>query len=309
MLRIARYKGYLANSGMEMDIEELGTKKTARLKQFALSRKYDVVILAGLILTGLELSVLRKLAKKLISDISGTYLLQLMSNDPDNVNFIAQMKVSDLVIACNNYSADQALRYANDVVTLPTAVEVKRYLPMADRAYDSKIRLVWIGNESTLPYLLNIAPVLEEIGTRYDEVVLRIISDKYFKLKKMCVEPVRNKLEYVYNALSDCDIGIAPLREGRFARMLGGVNIRHIFAAGVPIVASPVGESGDMVMHEVNGLLAQNNDQWLNALALLIENLGIGRQYGTAGRELIKANFDTDVISQQLVDVLKEFKK
>lgn len=307
-LRIARYKSFLATGDIEITIEQLSERKTSRLGQFALARKYDLVILAGLLLGSVELSILRKLAKILVTDIHGETFLQELTKEQSD-RFEIQMRYSELVIAGNDFLADQALKYARDVVTLPTAVEVKKYMPMTDRAYDSKVRLVWIGDHSTLQYLLNIAPVLEEIGTRYDEVVLRVISDKYFKLKNMSVEPVRNKMEYIYNALSDCDIGIAPLREGRFARMLGGENIRHIQAARLPVIASPVGENGDMVIHETNGLLAQNSDQWLNALSLLIENLGIGCQYGTAGYDMVKASFDTTIIGEQMLDVLKEFRK
>lgn len=306
MLRYGRFKSLLLNQDIELDIVQISEKKTLRLKQYTSTRSYDATLLAGVIPGPIELSILNTMAKVLITDISDRTIRQELIKD-NNDRLVTLLKVSKLVIACNQFMADLALQHANDVLTLPTAVEVCRYRPMTDRAFDSKIRLLWIGDYSTLHYLLNIAPILEEIGKRYSEVVLRVISDKYFKLKHMPVEPVLNKLEYTYNALSDCDIGIAPLREGKPARLLSGHNIRQMYAGGLPVIASPVGESGDMVIHEINGLLAQNSDQWINSLSLLIENLGIGTQYGTAGREMVKNTFDTSIIAEQLAETLKEF--
>ena len=306
-LRIARYKSFFADNGIDMELVQLSTKKTARAKQFAAARQYDAVILAGIILNSIEQSILSPFSKLIISDIAGRSIGCDLLEEHAIDKLANQLKMSKLVITCNDYLAQVAIKYAQDVVVLPTAVEVKKYLPMRDRAYDSKVRLVWIGDHDTLHYLINIAPVLEEIANRYHEVVMRVISDKYFKLRNMEVEPVRNKLEYTYNALTDCDIGLAPLREGKFSNMLCGFNIKQMFSAGLPVIASPVGENGEMVHHEVNGLLAQNTDQWINSLSLLIENLGIGSQYGAAGRILMKENYDASIIAKQFLDVLKEF--
>ncbi len=307
-LRTGRYKSFLAQYGIEMDVLQLSDKKTVRLKQYTRARQYNIVILSGVILSSLELSILNKLSNVIISDISGETIGNSLLKD--NIEkFAGQMKMSRLVIASNAFLSELAFQYASDVLTLPTAVEIKRYRPMTDRAYDSNIRLLWIGDHTTLHYLINIAPVLEEIGIRYSEVVLRVISDKYFKLRNMPVEPVKYKLEYIYNALNDCDIGLAPLREGKYSRMLCGHNILQMQAGKLPVIASPVGTYGDMVMHEVNGLLAQNTDQWTNSLSLLIENLGIGTQYGTSGREIARERFSTSTIAQQLLEVLNELKK
>ena len=305
-LRIGRYKSLFAKNGIELDFEELADKKTARLKQYLLARKYDAVLLAGVILGSVELTALRKCARKLISEVSGWAVgKDLIANGTDK--FDVQMKHSDLVVVSHDFIGSLALKHCDDVLILPTGVEISRYKRMVNRAYDSKVRLVWSGDHDSLHYLLNIAPVLEEIGTLYDEVVLRVISDKYFKLKNMEVEPVRNKLGYMYNALSDCDIGIMPMREGKYSKMVDGYRVCQMYAAGLPVIASPVGENGDMVVHEETGLLAQNKDQWLNCLALMVENLGIGSQYGTAGRDKVKNKFEAVEIGKQFIEVMKEF--
>ena len=307
-LRLGRYKTLFARNDIELDFEELSDGKSGRLKQYLLARKYDAVILAGVILGSVELTALRKCAKKLISEISGWSVgKMLLAGDRDR--FDVQMKFSDLVVASHDYLAGQALKNCEDALILPTGVELSRYKRMVNRAYDSKVRLLWLGDHDSLHYLINIAPVLEEIGERYSEVVLRVISDKYFKLKNMEVEPVRNKLAYMYNAMSDCDIGIVPMREGNYSKLLDAYRVCQMYAAGLPVVASPVGESADMVLHEETGLLAQNKDQWLNCLSILVENLGIGSQYGNAGREKVKEKYDAIEIGRQYVEVLSEFKK
>ena len=307
-LRIGRYKTLFAKNGVELEFVELSDSKAGRLKQYLQSRKYDVVILAGVLLGSVELAALRKCAKKLISEVSGWSVgKELLAGGEDKFN--VQMKYSDLVVASHDFLASLALKNCDDVLILPTGVELSRYRRMVNRAYDSKIRLVWIGDHDSLHYLINIAPVLEEIGERYSEVVLRVISDKYFKLKKMEVEPVRKKLAYMYNALSDCDIGIVPMREGRYSKLLDAYRVCQMYAAGLPVIANPIGENAEIVVHEETGLLAQNKDQWLNCLSLLVENLGVGSQYGTTGRAKVRDKYEAVDIGRQLIEVVKEFEK
>lgn len=104
-------------------------------------------------------------------------------------------KLADMIIAGNYYLAELAQRFNDNIKVLPTGLDTKAYNLSIKPEDDGKIRLVWTGSKSTLKYLMEIKAVLEEVGARFPNVVLRIICDDFFDLKNMEVEKLHWSLE------------------------------------------------------------------------------------------------------------------
>ena len=169
---------------------------------------------------------------------------------------------------------------------------------------DGKIRLVWIGSRSTLKYLAEIRPVLEGIGSRFDNVVLRIICDDFLDLEKMPVEKHPWSIESETTDLGACDIGLAPLPDNRFTRGKCGFKILQYGAAGLPVIASPVGANAEYVRHGTVGFLATNEAQWVESISTLAGRPDLIKSMGLAAREMA-ANFDIAVVGKRLCDAVK----
>jgi hypothetical protein len=73
------------------------------------------------------------------------------------------------------------------------------------------------GLESTLTYLKQIREVLEQIGKKYKNVILRIICNEFFDLQSLPVEKIRWSLKTLAPDLANSDIGLAPLDNNDFA--------------------------------------------------------------------------------------------
>jgi hypothetical protein len=112
--------------------------------------------------------------------------------------FRRTIKLADTVIAGNSYLAEHAKKFNNNVHILPTGLDTNQYSVENPPTTDGKTRLVWIGSKSTLKYLAEIKPALENVGAKYPNVVLRIICDDFFDLKNMEVEkcpwPLQNQV-------------------------------------------------------------------------------------------------------------------
>ncbi len=97
-------------------------------------------------------------------------------------------------------------------------------------------------------YLKELSPALEQIGRTCPQVVLRIICDDFFDLSAMAVEKKAWSLETEAADLAACDIGLCPLPDDNFTRGKCGFKILQYFAAGLPVIASPVGINADFLM-------------------------------------------------------------
>jgi glycosyltransferase involved in cell wall biosynthesis len=220
--------------------------------------------------------------------------------------FRRTVKLAHLVIAGNSYLADHVAQYTANVEVLPTGLNVNDYQMGAGRQNDGKIRLVWIGSKSTLPYLAHITEALEKLGARFPHLILRIICDDFFELNNMPVEKKIWSLKDQALDLSSSDIGLAPLPDNPFTRGKCGFKILQYWAAGLPVVASPVGVNSQYVKENVNGLLATETSQWVDKLSFLVENQSKRNQMGLAGRKEVEQYFDVPKLGKQLSQLIKK---
>lgn len=289
----------------------------ARLPAGAWSRRslylkadaFDGVLLHRKMLNAWDAFWLGRSCRKLIYDFDDG----IMYNDrrPQRISrirfrrFGRSVLLADRIIAGNNYLGDHARRYNPNVTILPTGLDLRSYAAASPRQGDEKLRLVWIGSRSTLKYLADIAPVLERIGARHKNVVLRIIADEFLDLRDMEVEKVAWSLEGEAAGLISCDIGLAPLPDNAFTRGKCGFKILQYQAAALSVVASPVGVNGDYVRDGVTGFLSTDPAQWIDRLSTLVQDADLRERMGRAGRRDV-ARFDERVIGTQFCDLIAE---
>src|SRR5205823_14020483 len=164
---------------------------------------------------------------------------------------------------------------------VPTCVDPWVY-PMARHEPNGHVRLVWIGSASTLRGLERIAPTLEAVGAAIPAMSLKLICDRSLKLVHLPVElcPWSELTEAV--ELAAADIGIAGMPEDDWSRGKCGLKVLQYMAAGLPVIANPVGVHRNMVRHGENGLLAATDEEWIAAVRTLAGDPTLRRRMGRA---------------------------
>ena len=306
--RIAVYVDTLKTNGIDCEITKLPGGLIARRKLFKLASDFDGVFLHKKGLNLFDAYYLKKHAKKIIYDFDDAVMFDDKHPEKPHhkrqTSFRRTATLADLVIAGNVYLAEHAGKFNPNVEILPTGLDTKAYNTIAKKTGDGKIRLVWIGSRPTLPHLRQIAPALEEIGSRFDNVVLRIISDEFFDLQNIPVEKHRWSLETEATELLSSDIGLAPLADNNFTKGKCGFKILQYQAAGLPVVASPVGVNADLVRENINGFLAVTIDDWIEKISSLITNQSLRAQLGHSARQTA-ASFDLSALAPRLVLLIK----
>ena len=305
--RVAVHLDTLHANGVECKVVKLPSGPFARRKLFRQAANYDCVILHKKALNYLNAVWLRRYSKKIIYDFDDAIMYDASKPDKPSLKrqkaFQRTVSLADMIIAGNDYLAEHAMKFNKNVEVLPTGLDIKPYRIQTMPEKDNKIRLVWIGSRSTLRYLAEIKPVLEEIGSRSDNVVLRIICDHFFDLQNMQVEKCEWSLKTQIPDLISSDIGLAPLPDNKFTRGKCGFKILQYAAAGLPIVTSPVGVNLEYVRDGITGFQASSFQQWIDKITELIKNTELRKQMGTAGRVHVE-KYDIDVIGKNLYDML-----
>ncbi len=305
--RIAVYLEVLRDNGIECEVARFPSGSLARRKLLKRSRDFEAVFLHKKRLNSFDAFWLRRYAKKVIYDFDDAIMYS--DKHPDRPSrkrqksFQRTVKLADMVIAANPYLAEHARKYNPKVEVLPTGLDTHAYKLKAHPESNDKTRLVWIGSESTLPYLAQIKPALEEIGSRFDNVVLRIVCDDFFDLQNMEVEKCLWSEHKQAIDLATSDIGLAPLPDNRFTKGKCGFKILQYAAAGLPVVASPVGANTEYVREGSNGFLAGDCAYWVDKISRLVSDSQLRNQMGQAGRADVQ-RFDLKVLGKQLVNLI-----
>ncbi len=80
-------------------------------------------------------------------------------------------------------------------------------------------------------------------------------------------------------------------------------------AIGIPTVATDVGTSSDIIENMKNGILVNNDDEWIFALKYLILNPNARKEMGINARKKIESYYSTEVIKYKYLNIFESLSK
>jgi glycosyltransferase involved in cell wall biosynthesis len=275
-------------------------------------RGTDAVILQRKLLSWWHLARLRAAASFLVFDfddavfLRDSFALKGLHSGRRLRRFAATMRAADVVVAGSSFLARQAACWAGAarVFQIPTCVEPDD-APVAEHVRSGAgVQLVWIGSASTLQGLQRARPLLESIGQRWPGLSLKLVCDRFLDLRHLPVLPCDWSESEEGAALAAADIGISWIPDDLWSRGKCGLKVLQYMAAGLPVVANPVGVHAELVEHGVTGFLATTEAQWQEAIGLLMHDPLLRRQLGAAGRRRVQAHYSVAVGADRWLDVL-----
>ncbi len=234
--------------------------------------RFDVAVVEREIMAGDSAffeAALRPLVDRLILDVDDGIFLE----HPGKLARLAEL--ADTVVAGNPQIATYFAPLARLVVMIPTALDLDRY-PYRRAGRNEPPVVGWTGTSSNLPYLAALSRPLAELGKRRS-FALNVIGDHDRGLAGLREAgiPVRFQKWRVSTEVSDLqrfDVGLMPLPDEPWAQYKCGLKILQYMAVGAVAVASPVGVNTRIIDNRRNGLLASTDDDWVEALARLIDD-------------------------------------
>jgi glycosyltransferase involved in cell wall biosynthesis len=306
-LRIRQVLPRLGGEGIEATLEEIPRTSRSRWRFIRGLTRADVVVLHRKLFNFLELAFLRKHARRLVFDFDDA----VMFRDPFRGSPLSRQRQgrfantvhkADAVIAGNAYLKDQALEAGarGEVRILPTPVDIDRYRESPSRKGEGTV-LGWIGQDSTLPYLEDLLPVLEGLTGENPSLSIRVISDRFPSTDRIRLACSPWTEEGEAELLGGIDIGLMPLRDDPWSQGKCGYKILQYFAAQKPVVASPVGVNVDLVRPGSTGFLAESGEDWVRSITTLIGDPALRRQLGEEGYELLgRGGYTLEAVASHL---------
>ncbi len=184
-------------------------------------------------------------------------------------------------------------------VVVPTVPDPAHY-PMAPRDDERPVVVGWAGTVGGLGYLDPLSAVLDRLR-RERLIEVEVVSSAPWRA---WASFRRWRLDEETTLFLDFAIGIMPLPDTPYTRAKAGFKLLQYMAAGLPVVASPVGVNRELIGESQAGFLADGPDEWEAALRELVSSPDLRAQMGQRGRRFVESYADLDGQAATLAQLL-----
>lgn len=225
---------------------------------------------------------------------------------PRHVRARRSARAADAVIAGNQFVADLASEYCNEVAVIPTCVDLADYEQKHSYSIGGSPVLGWIGTRSTEKYLVDIA---DELGAACRETgaVVEILSETTGEppeAMRSFARRVRWSAEEQRRRLATWDVGLMPLRDTPWERGKCAYKLLQYGAAGLPAIAAPVGVNSGIV-HSAQ-IPSPQTTQWTDAVIELIRaSEDVRRASARRLREVVQDGYTYQVWAPTMRQLLR----
>lgn len=196
-------------------------------------------------------------------------------------------------------------------IFVPTTIDTSRFsLPRKEE----EIPVVgWVGDvEAHKENLFLLASLLNDPSS-LPPFRLRLIGISRFHTElRAAFSSLGDRLDLVSSVpytdipmhISRFSIGIMPLKDTAFMRGKSALKLVEYLAAGVPVVASDVGENAHLVCAPSHGFLATDSNSWHKTLGILLSRADLRECMGKAGQAFVRTHYDRKTVYEPLLNAL-----
>jgi len=314
--RLQAFHPYLERAGHEVSFRGWPQWWLFETGFFQALEEADLVVIQRRLLTGWQLDRVRNAARALAFDFDDAVFLRDSfaargpSSERRQRGFARMVQAADVVVAGNVFLRDQALLWVSPkrVRLIPTCLDLDKYSPASHENPKKATNLVWIGSGSTLQGLERISPWLDLLGKNIDGLTLKVICDRSLKLTHLPNHFCPWNAATEASELAKADIGISWLPPDTWSQGKCGLKILQYMAAGLPVVANPVGVQARLVRHGETGFLVDTPQDWQAAIRQLVADPGLRKRMGNKARSLVERKYHVTQGAAAWLELLKTFR-
>ena len=218
--------------------------------------------------------------------------------------------VSDLIFAGNNYLADYANQFNENVKIIPTTINTNLFQRKSEYKDNQKICIGWSGSLTTIKHFENAIPFLVKIKQKYpDKVFFKVMGDQTYQNEELDIKGIPWSSATEVEILSSFDIGIMPLPDDQWVKGKCGLKGLSYMALEVPTIMSAVGVNPGIIDEGVNGFLANTEEEWVNKISLLIESFELRKKIGKNARKTVEKKYSTESQKDNYLKAFNELLK
>lgn len=184
------------------------------------------------------------------------------------------VKNANGIIVANEFLEKKVLKLNNNIIKIPTVIDIDSYKINDDINKFDIFTLVWIGSPSTYKYIESHAHVFQKLSEmiEYKLVIIATKSLEINAIENVNMEFYDWSSNIEVSLLKKAHIGVMPLDRDSFSQGKSAFKIIQYMAAGLPSIASNIGENLNIIKNNETGFLVNNSDDWVESIVRLYDD-------------------------------------
>ena len=203
------------------------------------------------------------------------------------------IKWADVVTAGNSFLQDYGKQFNNNVVIIPTTIDLINSHNKNTRQPDELVNIGWTGTHTTMSYLNELIPVLEELEKDYS-FTFTVISNHAPEFNLDSMRFIKWNSETEIQDLATINIGVMPLTDNKWAKGKCGFKALQYMALNIPSIVSPVGVNNEIIKDGENGYLCSTLEEWKKTIVLLLNDKQLREQIGKEGYKTVHTKYSVE---------------
>ena len=192
------------------------------------------------------------------------------------------------VIVANDVLKRHLEKYNSNIIKIPTAIDLDRYTGICTEK-SSRFTVVWIGTPVTYrECLMPFANMLKKASEKVDFELLVVAKKDLPAIDGVNMSFADWSDDMEISLLKRAHIGIMPLPENDFMRGKSAYKLIQYLGAGLPCIASPVGENNVLFSQANIGFTASTTEKWIESLQKLSSDAVLYNQLSKNAMSLAK---------------------
>lgn len=311
--RVQQFLPYLRAHGIGCECFTLPAELVRRWRLFLGLRRYDIVFLQKKMLRWCDRLILRANARGLIYDVDDAIMFRDRGSRTRvsvarRRRFRAMVRMSDVVLAGNDFLCGWAANYTARAICFRTVVDTELYTP-GPRERHEPLVIGWSGSASTNHYLSTVLPALDRLAQRYP-FTLRILSDTQEGIELDACRALRAEF-FAWDSATELrdlrafDIGLMPLPDSEWAFGKCALKALLYMACGVPAVCSSVGAVTTIIADGETGFLAASDEEWCRKIECLLSDAALRQHIAEKARALVVSRYSLATHAPRLLQILR----
>lgn len=200
------------------------------------------------------------------------------------------MKKARHVITCTPFLDAYARQFNQHTTDISSTINTIKYKVVNAYSNDKPLVIGWSGSHSTSKYMKLLERVLVKLKEKHAFKLL-VIGDADFKLEGIEVEAIKWQESTEVQDLQRIDIGLYPLPNEEWVMGKSGLKALQYMALGIPTIATAIGANFRVIESGVSGYLVNNDEEWMDALEMLITHPDLRAKMGEQARLRVEQHY------------------
>jgi len=204
------------------------------------------------------------------------------------------------MMTANSFLADYARQHSSSVVIVPMAIDTDIWKPAVKKETE-QIVIGWAGAPVNIPNIERIGPALRVLLNKHPALKLAVFSGE--KPSLPCPFEFHQFAPGAEPAfVQSLDIGLLPLPDEEYSKGKSPIKAIQYLSCSIPVVGNVKGATAE-ILKQNNSIHVSSQDDWINALEVLIHDRNLRTLLGETGRQLILDRHSMYTVRRQLLGI------